>query len=371
MTWSISKIRAEWLNGAEVPYPEVDVLRAFSNAEEARGREWVLGTTHGPGGWRRFGFAPFIRVYQFGTRIESLRDAHGAATLLARLARNEPGAESELAAIHLLRSKPSSTELEIAPEIRVGRRNRRPDFRIRRIENDWTYVEVTQLNRSEASERAQSVLDRIVSDIATINSSFLLEIVFWRDPIEDEEAALVRQAHEACQAADGERRDVGDLASILVKSGDANVLVPTFFPDDRQPKVALSRSLIGPGGHPRQVMARLPFTDQRAEAILTAEARQLPKDQSGLVIVDATAQPTAFESWSKLIPPRFTRKLHTRVAGLLLFGQAIMGTVSGLAWITTVRLMQNEYAAKPLAQWIIDVVEETRSETARLTGRPD
>jgi hypothetical protein len=371
MEWNIAEIENEWLRGDRVPYPPEDVLRAFAAAERVRGREWVLSTTSISGGGRQWGFMPFFRVYDFGRRVEAVFGAAGAETLLTRLSQHDRAAESELAAIYLLRSQCQETLVEIGLEVEVGDRLRRPDFRIRHKTGPWTYVEVTQLNRSVASDRTQSALRRIADQVITIPHPFVLEVVFWRDPTEAEENELVRQACEASQVADGGRRDLGDFASLMVKSGDPALVVPSILPEDDGTRMAFAQTLSAPGEPSRQILVRAPFADQRAEVVLTAEARQLPKAESGLVMVDVAGQPSAFESWANLIPRRFTRTQHTRVGGVLLFMTAMTVTALGMKCIPYLKLILNPHAANPTPAWITIFVEERRAETQRLTGQPD
>lgn len=228
----------------------------------------------------------------------------------------------------------------------------------------WTYVEVAQLNQSAASASIQDALRRIANQVISILQPFLLEIVFWRDPTESERDDLVQQACEACLAAAGDRRDVGDLASLLVKSGDSTCLVPSVLPKDDGTRMSLGLCVGGPGEPQRQIMVRAPFADQRAEVVLTHEAKQLPKDESGLVMVDVMRQQTAFQSWPELIPSRFTPKQHTRVSGMLLFATPTSMCVPYL------KLIPNRHARYPLATWITEVVEGIRAEARRLVSSP-
>ncbi len=233
----------------------------------------------------------------------------------------------------------------------------------------WTYVEVTQLNRSEASNRTLEILQRIADHVISVLKPFQLEVVFWREPMEGEEDDLARQACEVCQAADGNSHDVGDLASIIVKSGDPAVVIPSILPDNGT-RMALAQSIVVPGHPNRQIVVRLPFADQRGEDILTAEARQLPRGASGLIMVNAGGQPTVFESWTQLVPRRFTPAQHTRVGGVLLFMNAITGTAQGVKWLPFLKMIPNPHARVSLPTWISEVVEETCTETRRQTGRP-
>jgi len=197
-----------------------------------------------------------------------------------------------------------------------------------------------------------------------------LEIVFIREPTEGECDLLVQEAHRACDAAAGERREVADVAVLFVKEGNANAVVPSILPDAR-PRMAISRAVVGPDEINRQIVVRVPFADERAEDILAVEARQLPKQESGVVMVDATRQRMAFSSWPGRIPQRFTPVQHTRVAGVILFAFATIPTSEGLAWLPSVVLLSNPHATKPLAGWIIESIESTRADARRLTGTSD
>jgi hypothetical protein len=273
------------------------------------------------------------------------------------------GADSELEAAHLFRSRRAETGIEFGPSIIVGTRNRKPDFRIRQKSEAWTFVEVTQLNDSTASESTQVTIERIASQVVAIQQPFILEIIFWRDPLDGEEDDLVRRACVACQASAGVRHDVGDLASLIAKSGDTTVFIPSIIPDDNKARMSIARSIGGPGEPNRQIMVRVPFADQRAESVLRHEAKQLPKDEPGLVMVDVRRQMTAFESWSKLIPHRFTPSRHTRVGGILMFANTTAITQFGTRCVTLLKLIQNPHARFPLPSWITEVVMEVRAET--------
>jgi hypothetical protein len=376
MPWTFEEIQQEWFGGEYLQMDRDDVERAFAEAEKIRGKEWVLGQEFDlaglvvPGIGRRGGWMQFLRVYWFGKRIQSIIGSPGAERLTTKLLAEDRSADSELSAIHLLRARHSDTELELEPEVEIGDRTKVPDFRIRKDGDEWTYAEVTQLNRSTPSARTQELLDRIATAVMAIDREFILEIVLWRELGDEDEIELLAAASDASQLAYGQRKDLGDFASVLVKSGDPSVVIPSILENDGVTRMALSRALVGPGQPNRQIVVRAPFADERAEDILRTEARQLPKDASGLVIVDVGGQPTALESWSRLIPPRFTPKLYTRVGGVLLFTYAQTLTDHGPAWLPYVRLIVNPHARIPLPDWIKDAVERTRAESGSLTARP-
>lgn len=159
-------------------------------------------------------------------------------------------------------------------------------------EDDWTQVEVTALHQSAASTIAQQVLQTIVGEVMAVERAFLLEVVFWRFPTEAEVQDLVGRAREICSMPELGQANLKDLALLIVKPGDASVVVPTVLPPDDSPRAAASQVIVGEGGPNRQVIVRVPFADQRAEVVLTAEARQLRKDMPGLIMVGFRHQPS-------------------------------------------------------------------------------
>ena len=378
LPWIIHEIEQEWFAGSHLYWDANDVELAFNVATRIRGLEWVLGKKHDTtqfsqfsGIGRRGGYSEFLRVYWFGIRMASILGAPGADDLISRVIANDPDACEEATAIYLLRSGQPKTDLEIEPGVKVGSRDKRPDFRIRKDRDSWVYVEVTKLHRSNASIRVQELLSRIADRMMAVERPFLLEIILDREPTEEEEETILNVAVSACDAINGQQIKVADVASILVKSGDPRVVVPSLTPDDARPRMAMSKAIIGPDSPNRQLLARVPFADERAEDILRREARQLPQKECGLLMVNVNSQPSAFESWSERVPERFTPEQHTRVAGVILFMHATSLGEQGLIWTPSVRLIPNPHAAVSLPSWITERVAGIREKARRLAGRPD
>jgi hypothetical protein len=358
MAWTFEEIERIWLRGIPCPFAAGEVARAFDVAEKLRGRDWVLSTVQ-----EHWGFHALWRVFWFGVRMPTLHGAGGADKLLAKLLREDSSADAELTAIHLLRSPDMSRALEVEPQ--VTSTTRRADFMIQQPSTPRVFVEVTQLKDSVDSEKAQALIGRIGDAVMAVQKPFIVEILVARDLTQAEEDETTDVAIAACDLPVGSRLEVGDYAVILVKAGDPGVVVPTVL-DDRLARIATAKGLSGPLG--RQVIVRLPSSDERAEDILSAEAKQLPPGECGLVMVDVNRQGSAFQSWAKLIPPRFTRTQHTRVAGVLLFACATSHTSEGLRVLIDMALFTNPYARVPLPKWIPDLVESARTEYKRLAG---
>jgi hypothetical protein len=91
-----------------------------------------------------------------GEKLKALENVNDPERLLDRIRKDDPSAEGELSAIHLLCSRNSDVAAELYPK--VGERE--ADFRVRAPnEQEWTYVEVTQLNESEAHDQAREMME--------------------------------------------------------------------------------------------------------------------------------------------------------------------------------------------------------------------
>ena len=377
--WRISEIQYEWFGGNILNWDARDIEKSFSAAQRAAGASWVLGSEidqtmfgglHGIG--RRGGFSEFLRVYWFGRRAASLRGAIGARELLRKVLAGESPAGEEATSAHLLRARHRDTRLEFEPPTVVGSKTKHPDFRIRKAGEPWTYVEVTTLGRSRDSSRVADAIQRIAESVSGIERAFVLEIILNREPTVDDATRLASLAQEICKLPDGEARPIGDLGVILTKGGDVRVVAPSVEgPADTVPRMAAARSVIGPYGLNRQILIRVPFQDERAEDVLRKEAKQLPKGECGLIMVNVNSQPSAFKYWSARIPERFGPNHLTRVAGVILYMHAMQHSARGLDWISYMKLIPNPHAAVPLPNWIIAEVDRIRAETRARTGRPN
>jgi hypothetical protein len=370
VTWTLSEIEAHWFPDQGVVLPP-DAAEAISLADEVRGREWVMNTTNPSPGVRSFGVGSFLPVYVLGTRLALVRGATGFDGLVARLRNDDRAAHSELAAIDLLcpREPDARPEIEFEPAVAVGDHERHPDFRIKRPGDAWTYVEVTQLHRSDASSVASALIRRLSEALMELPGSFMLEAVLLCHPDADEETQIIEAASELCKAT-GEQRRLIEHVAWLIRKPDGNVAVvePTVIDGDSEPRMAIAHASGGAGGPQRQVIVRVPFTDQRADRVLKEEAKQLPKNESGLVMVDVGGQPSAFDAWPALVTRRCTPNRNTRIAGVCLFMHAIHG-VNG--WMPSAKLVTNPHASVPLAPWIVQVVEDIREESRQRVGRSD
>lgn len=150
---------------------------------------------------------------------------------------------------------------------------------------------------------------------------------------------------------------------MILNHTTANQVVPYQHPeDDGHPRLAMAKAIVGGSEPPRQLSVTMPYADARAEAFLTSEARQLPTDAPGLVMIDKANAPGGFKEWVPLLQRRLQPKIHTRVSGICLFFEAILPAERGIAQLMETRLLRNPHARLPIPAWIVSAVEEARAE---------
>lgn len=182
---------------------------------------------------------------------------------------------------------------------------------------------------------------------------------FAREPGDEELASLLQQVKQFCEDGQAQREQVGDLASLVLSDVRPGHVILHDEPNEpRTPRLGAA-TMLGGGDQPRRhIVARIPYTDQRADKFLANEAGQLPRDQPGLIMVDATREPTAFRSWAPILSRRFQANLHTRVGGLCLFAPQMLPIARGFLWIPQVRLYSNPHARLPLPDWAREALTE-------------
>jgi hypothetical protein len=216
--------------------------------------------------------------------------------------------------------------------------------------------------------RVRGILQQIVERVASVPNPFMLEIVFGREPTTDEHEDLIQRACDACRGPE-RRLDVSDLASLILKAGDPAAIVPSVLPAGDGARLSIAM-VVTPGAANRQVVARIPFADQRAFGVIDREYGQLPEDGPGLLIVDVRGHGSAFQSWPVEALQCMTPTLYTRLSAVLLFSTALCATSPNYMLQTTLKLIQNPHAARPLPLWIAGAAEQSRSITAiSLAGR--
>jgi hypothetical protein len=362
--WSAEDIEKKLLKGRldSLALSHKNVVSAFNRVEKLLGPEWIKSETSATGLFSVMG------VTGMGLRLTAVEGVAEADKLIKRIRDGDRSAEAELTAVYLLRSYGPSVELQVQPS--VGQR--KADFRVQNGSGQWTTVEVTQPNASKENERVTEILQTLTGALREAHRQFALEVVFRREPAEEELTLLCQRLAEFCELQGQQQADLSDGLGFLFLNQIpiGHLLKRKIVGLADTPMIGLAMFVGGgPGGGPHhQVHVRIPFTDHRAEEILRDEARQLPQDEPGLVMIDVASSSGAFESWSALIKRRFQPTIHTRISGVCLFEGAGVPTEKGYDWLLRTLLVTNPYARFPLPAWIQSAVTSAGKEFERISS---
>jgi hypothetical protein len=364
VNWSIEDIERKCLNGTMNTLalsPEA-VVSAFDRAEKLLGPQWIKSETSATG------LAPTMGVIGMGLRLAAIEGVAEADTLMRRILDGDRSAEAELTAVYLFRNYAPSVELQLHPS--VGRR--RADFRVRNGSEQWTTVEVTQPNASKEKRRLTEILQKLTGALKKANRQFALEVVLKREPTEEELTLLCDRLPEFCDLQGQQQAELtGGLGFLFLNQVPiGHLLKHKVVGLTDTPMIGLAMFVGGgPGGGPHhQVLVRIPFTDERAEEILRDEARQLPQDGPGLVMIDVASASGAFESWSALIQRRLQPHIHTRISGVCLFEGGMVPMGNGYDWLPRTRLVANSNARFQLPSWIPAAVASAGKDFERVSS---
>jgi hypothetical protein len=362
VAWTYDRIQREWLGGGRIAMAPDLVVSAFLRCEELLGNDWIERMKRGS-----TGTSPTLSVASVGTLLASISDLKDTAPLLAKIRNSDRSAFAELRAIYLLRRDTATSFVELEPTVTIAGRDRKCDFRIQRSDEPWVYVEVTQPDTSEAQARVQELLSSFADSVTSIKKAFTLEVFFRREPSDDEASHLLRTIPEFCSKARSEgeeaREEIPDgLGLLILNQQAASQVVLNDHGEAPIPRLGAAKVIVGGGEPSRHIVVRVPYADERAEQILTSEARQLPTDAPGLVMVEMGGVPGGFRSWPPIIERRFQPTMHTRVGAVCLFMSGQVGTADGEAIIFDGRLIVNKHARIALPTWVETTVQEIHNQ---------
>ncbi|MBZ5657465.1 MAG: hypothetical protein LAO56_19530 [Acidobacteriia bacterium] len=360
MTWSIDDVEKTLLgqNASVLALPPDVIVDAVNRVEKVLGHDWILAEA------RATGIAPAMGIIGMGLRLAALDDLVNTETLVSNLRQEDQNAEAELTALYLIRRRNSSLEVELEPAVGT----RKADFRVRRAgESLWTTVEVTQATTSEYQQHLLDILEKILEALRESKSRFSLNVIFRREPTEAEITFLRSELPQFCvQPGQQQATLPGELGFMLLNhapiSQGQKIEIAGLGPT-----IGIMMFVGGgPGGGPNhKVSVQIPFTDERAEEILRKEAKQLPKDGIGLVMINASGGAGRFQVWTSLISQRFQRKIHTRVSGVCLFEGSMVPNGPQYDWLVQTKLVVNDHSQFQLPSWIQTTFNEAGEEFER------
>ena len=352
MTWTYEEIEQDWLGGSRIAVAPDEVLAAFVRCDRMLGRGWIDSAKQ-----NSKGSAPTLAVVAVGQQLAFLEDIAEPQRLIGKLRDRDQSAFAELRAIYLLRSR-EPTRVELEPTVSVSGRERKCDFRIQRPSEPWIYVEVTQPDISDAQARVQALLGSIADVVQTVKKQFALEVFFRREPSDDEVAPLKVSILEFCSmeraesAAPVQQEMPNGMGVLFLNHQQVGQVVIDDHGEQPVPRLGAARAVVGAGEPNRHIAVRVPYSDERAEQFLTSEARQLPTDSPGLIMIEMGRAPGGFRTWEPLLQRRFQPAIHTRVGGVYLFTSGLNPTPLGEAVLFETKLITNTHARMPLPAWI-------------------
>ncbi len=360
MAFEMDRIAREWLGGSRLAIAPSEVVAGFNKAEELLGAEWIQAYKGGAG-QDLAGAGVALPIAVAGLQLRSVQGAPGLNEVLSRLKARDRAARSELAAASYCVEGQADVRLEFGAHVRVGARNRRPDFRVAVPGDAWTHVEVTAPDRSEANRRAERMISAIADKLFVQQNGSTIEVLLLREISGDDEDRL---AHEVTRMAAFEQRrleELGDLAVVEVNAGTpGQIEAGRDFGRELGPLLAIARGLVTRNLAQKHIIVKTPVTDRRAADFLTSEAKQLPTGEPGLVVLDMAAAPDSFDNWETILRGRLQPSMHTRVSAVLLIRSSVQAGAEHVHWIVSNRLIENPNGALPLPRWLAGQLESSQ-----------
>ena len=359
MSWNYDEIEDDWLAGSRIAVSPRVVLESFNRVEQILGRDWMeasrttrSGVMHGP--------SPTLQVVTMGEQLDGLGSVPGAQRLVEKIRLVDPSAIAELTALFLLRRQRPEIQFELFPKFMFRSRMREADFRVRRENEPWTFVEVTQPDFSVAHLRVTEVFNQLTELVAAIDATFDLEIFLTREPSDEDMESLFSRIPEFCKLDGPQEGELPDGLGIVA----LNPLAPGIAEPEGTsgPRLFLATSVVR-GGKPRQnITVRMSFSDARAAAFLQKESRQLPDDSPGLIMIDMSRAMISMKSWEFPLCRLFRTSRYEWVSAVCLFATGFRPTKNGLLRLIETNLMLNPHCRFPLPSWIVDAVENTKAD---------
>lgn len=343
-TWTAKTIERDLLSGkiGIIAHPESEVIEAVRRAQHLLGDDWIASQTR-----NQKGIVPAMQIIGMGLRLQAVDGIRGNEELLARIRHFDSSAEAELTAIYIFCSGSRGVEIELFP--RVGRRI--ADFRMRIGIEDWTTVEVTEARESAEQNRLNGILMQLTTALKSLSFPFALEIILLREPTEAEIAQLCETLPQFCEGKNIQSAHLyHNLGWLLLNH------VPAGQLPNSEPPGAVNLPPVGLATffrHDQVVAVKICFSDERAEEMLTKEAKQLPSGKRGLIMISGPSSEKDLNVWGPLIRRRFQPSIHTRVGGVCLFDGGIVPAPEAKSdWKIQAHLVLNPFAKAALPPWI-------------------
>lgn len=232
-------------------------------------------------------------------------------------------------------------EIEIEPLLE----GRKPDFRFN-IEKEWIYLETCYRSLSKSLINANKILEEASSLVAKsipgrhgmlallkpITLEELPTIKKWLDKNASKHEAYLDSV--AYYYSDAKIDSCIDDNHALTKYLSKPRLFATYFTSD----------LRGPG---TKGTACMQVCDFQAQEILENEAKQLSKNELGIICLDLSRVMGGIREWAPLIEKRFQPKINTRISAVILI-EKVMSIHGEMHLLGT--FLNNKFSNKPIPE---------------------
>ena len=354
MPWTWERIEREWLGENRIAHLSEVILECFNEVERRLGDDWIKAKQQGG----ISGSIPAAGIVGVGEQLMVLRQVHNPADLVEQLRAGKTSAWAELAALYAVVGYRRDIEVELEPDVDVKGRLRKPDFRVRHDADPWTYVEVSRPDTSDEREQLVATMRRAMEQLLEVEANYALEVYLRREPTQDELETIIKRGEHLCRQAGANTEDLPNQLGVLVTNDTpiGAVIPKQRDAGDPRPIIGLYRGVVTDGIPQRHVIVRLVYSDDRADLFLGREARQLPPQNPGLIVLETTETRGSEQDWIAVFGRRLQPQLHTRVSGIMLISGAIATTSGGAIWKQASRGIVNPNAVQPLPRWIAEIV---------------
>jgi hypothetical protein len=206
---------------------------------------------------------------------------------------------------------------------------------------------------SDMHTRLREIMASLVVLLDAVTGRYALEIFLRREPTASEMQYMTGRLSAVCGMAGHQIEELPDsLGTLYLNETEPGQMQLTDHGEEYRPRLGQLKSHVERGVAQRHICVRLAFSDERAEAVLDAEAQQLPKTAPGVVMLQTSAATGAFKLWEPMLRKRLQPKLHTRVSAICLFESGMHPQEIGVEWRPETKTLTNEHAVLRLPEWV-------------------
>lgn len=284
-------------------------------------------------------------LLEFGLILETCRELPGFNSVLARVRNGEKSAESELVFAAAL------VKMGLEIELEPYNHGKRPDLSIA-TSGTKVFLEVINPETSDIISDGNSIIQSLANDILQLKRHGNFTISLLRIPSNEE---IIKIINIAASMEDGSssKQHIENVAIVELKQSSFPIALPLPPESFSAPTIICSSTTFGGEAAQTQVNIQLQISDERAQRLMSDEAKHFVKGECNVLVCDLTKIGTAKRPWIELIRRRFQPHQNTRFSAVFLFSRYI--GEQGLHWQST--LLVNQHAVVPLPNQLFELFE--------------